>query len=124
MKDFRQITFETLFEEGLTSLKEKDFNITSLSENQNLRANQLFNNTKINSERIENSIRTYSDNWSYERIGKVELITLTLGISELIMDLSPTKVIISEWVKLADKHSSSQSAKFVNGILDKLSQEI
>ena len=124
MKDFRQITFETLFEEGLTSLKEKDFNISSLSENQNLRANQLFNNTKINSERIENSIRTYSDNWSYERIGKVELITLTLGISELIMDLSPTKVIISEWVKLADKHSSSQSAKFVNGIIDKLSQEI
>ena len=124
MKDFRQITFETLFEEGLTSLKEKDFNISSLSENQNLRANQLFNNTKINSERIENSIRTYSENWSYERIGKVELITLTLGISELIMDLSPTKVIISEWVKLADKHSSSQSAKFVNGILDKLSQEI
>ena len=124
MKDFRQITFETLFEEGLTSLKEKVFNISSLSENQNLRANQLFNNTKINSERIENSIRTYSDNWSYERIGKVELITLTLGISELIMDLSPTKVIISEWVKLADKHSSSQSAKFVNGILDKLSQEI
>tara|TARA_B100000886_G_scaffold231994_1_gene162000 strand:+ start:567 stop:941 length:375 start_codon:yes stop_codon:yes gene_type:complete len=124
MKDFRQITFETLFEEGLTSLKEKDFNISSLSENQNLRANQLFNNTKINSERIENSIRTYSDNWSYERIGKVELIILTLGISELIMDLSPTKVIISEWVKLADKHSSSQSAKFVNGILDKLSQEI
>ena len=124
MKDFRQITFETLFEEGLTSLKEKDFNMSSLSENQNLRANQLFNNTKINSERIENSIRTYSDNWSYERIGKVELITLTLGISELIMDLSPTKVIISEWVKLADKHSSSQSAKFVNGILDKLSQEI
>ena len=124
MKDFRQITFETLFEEGLTSLKEKDFNISSLSENQILRANQLFNNTKINSERIENSIRTYSDNWSYVRIGKVELITLTLGISELIMDLSPTKVIISEWVKLADKHSSSQSAKFVNGILDKLSQEI
>ena len=30
MKDFRQITFETLFEEGLTSLKEKDFNISSL----------------------------------------------------------------------------------------------
>ena len=124
MKDFRQITFETLFEDGLSSIKEKDFNITSLSENQNLRANQLFNNTKINSERIENSIRTYSDNWSYERIGKVELIILTLGISELIMDLTPTKIIISEWVKLADKHSSSQSAKFVNGILDKLSQEI
>jgi N utilization substance protein B len=80
--------------------------------------------TKDNRERIENSIRTYSQNWSYERIGKVEIIVLTLGISELIMDLTPKKVVISEWVKLCDKHSSSQSAKFVNGILDTISEKI
>ena len=77
-----------------------------------------------NKERIENSIRTYSENWSYERIGKVEIIILSLGISELIMDLTPKKVIISEWVKLCDKHSSSQSAKFVNGILNTISENI
>ena len=40
------------------------------------------------------------------------------------MDLTPKKVVISEWVKLCDKHSSSQSAKFVNGILDTISEKI
>jgi N utilization substance protein B len=99
-------------------------NFPQLSENQNLRAQQLIKHTKDNRERIENSIRTYSKNWSYERIGKVEIIVLTLGISELIMDLTPKKVVISEWVKLCDKHSSSQSAKFVNGILDTISEKI
>ena len=81
-------------------------------------------NTQDNTERIKNSIITYSKNWEYERIGKVELIALKLGISELIMALSPKKVIISEWVKITDKHSSSNGAKFVNGILDKISNEI
>ena len=124
MNDFRIDSFEKVFAASLDEIEKIDRNFTELSDNQRLRAQQLLQNTQDNKERIENSIRTYSENWSYERIGKVELITLTLGISELIMDLSPTKVIISEWVKLADKHSSSQSAKFVNGILDKLSQEI
>ena len=52
------------------------------------------------------------------------MITLTLGISELLMELSPKKVIISEWVKITDMHSSSKGAKFVNGILDRISNEI
>ena len=81
-------------------------------------------NTKENIERINNSISTYSENWSFERIGNVEKITLQLGISELIMKLTPNNVIISEWVKITDKHSSSKGAKFVNGILDKISNEL
>ena len=95
-----------------------------LAENQLLRCNQLIENTKNNSERILNSIETYSKNWSYNRIGKVEKCTLTLGISELIMNLTPKKVIISEWVKLTDIHSSESGAKFVNGILNSVSKEI
>ena len=123
MKDFRTVSFESLFNaeldyESLEIIKNK------LAENQLLRCNQLIQNTKLTSDRIINSIETYSNNWSYARIGKVEKCTLTLGISELIMDLTPKKVVISEWVKLCDKHSSSQSAKFVNGILDTISEKI
>ena len=59
------------------------------------------------------------------RIGKVEKSSLTLGISELIMNLTPQKVIISEWVKFTDKHSSDKVVlKFVNGILNSVSTEI
>jgi len=43
---------------------------------------------------------------------------LILGISELSLKLTPLKVIVSEWTKLTDKHSSSEGAKFVNAILD------
>ena len=124
MNDFRIDSFEKVFAASLDEIEKIDRNFTELSDNQRLRAQQLLQNTQDNKERIENSIRTYSENWSYERIGKVEIIILSLGISELIMDLSPKKVIISEWVKLCDKHSSSQSAKFVNGILNTISEKI
>ena len=124
MNDFRIDSFEKVFAASLDEIEKIDKNFTELSDNQRLRAQQLLQNTQDNKERIENSIRTYSENWSYERIGKVEIIILSLGISELIMDLTPKKVIISEWVKLRDKHSSSQSAKFVNGILNTISENI
>ena len=124
MNDFRIDSFEKVFAANLDEIEEIDKNFPELSDNQRLRAQQLLKNTHDNKERIENSIRTYSENWSYERIGKVEIIILSLGISELIMDLTPKKVIISEWVKLCDKHSSSQSAKFVNGILNAISENI
>ena len=124
MNDFRIDSFEKVFAASLDEIEDIDKNFPALSDNQRLRAQQLLKNTHDNKERIENSIRTYSENWSYERIGKVEIIILSLGISELIMDLTPKKVIISEWVKLCDKHSSSQSAKFVNGILNTISENI
>ena len=124
MNDFRIDSFEKVFAASLDEIEEIDKNFPELSDNQRLRAQQLLKNTHDNKERIENSIRTYSENWSYERIGKVEIIILSLGISELIMDLTPKKVIISEWVKLCDKHSSSQSAKFVNGILNTIAENI
>ena len=121
MKDFRHLCFQELFNKDLNDI-EIDKNL--LNENQTLRADQLILNTKENIERIDNSIETYSENWSYDRIGKVELISLKLGISELIMNLTPNKVIISEWVKITDNHSTSNGAKFVNGILDKISNEL
>ena len=124
MNDFRIDSFEKVFAANLDEIEEINQNFPELSDNQRLRAQQLLKNTHDNKERIENSIRTYSENRSYERIGKVEIIILSLGISELIMDLTPKKVIISEWVKLCDKHSSSQSAKFVNGILNTISENI
>ena len=123
IKDFRSISFETIFNAEL-NLENVEIVKNKLAENQLLRCNQLIENTKNNSQRILNSIETYSKNWSYNRIGKVEKCTLTLGISELIMNLTPKKVIISEWVKITDVHSSESGAKFVNGILNSVSSDI
>ena len=123
MKDFRAVSFESFFNSDL-DFQNVEIVKNNLEENQLLRCTQLIENTKLKNERIINSIETYSKNWSYTRIGKVEKSSLILGISELIMNLTPKKVIISEWVKLTDKHSSQSGAKFVNGILNSVSTEI
>ena len=123
IKDFRAISFESIFNSDI-NFEHTEVVKNKLEDNQLLRCNQLLENTKLNNERIINSIDTYSNNWSYARIGKVEKCTLILGISELIMNLTPKKVVISEWVKLTDKHSSQSGAKFVNGILNAVSNEI
>lgn len=122
-KDFRAISFESIFNSDI-NFEHTEVVKNKLEDNQLLRCNQLLENTKLNNERIINSIETYSNNWSYARIGKVEKCTLILGISELIMNLTPKKVVISEWVKLTDKHSSQSGAKFVSGILNAVSNKI
>jgi transcription termination factor NusB len=116
-EDFRSVCFKILFSSDIDI---DNFSIVSneLSENQKIRAEQLILNTKNQYENIKSFIIKYSDNWNYERIAKTEKISLILGISELSLNLTPLKVIVSEWTKLTDKHSSSDGAKFVNAILD------
>ena len=116
-EDFRSVCFKILFSSNI-DIDNFSLNKNELSENQTIRAEQLILNTKDQYENIKNLIVKYSDNWNYERIAKTEKISLILGISELSLNLTPLKVIVSEWTKLTDKHSSSEGAKFVNAILD------
>ena len=116
-EDFRSVCFKILFSSNI-DIDNFSFGKNELSENQIIRAEQLILNTKNQYENIKNLIIKYSDNWNYERIAKTEKISLILGISELSLNLTPLKVIVSEWTKLTDKHSSSEGAKFVNAILD------
>lgn len=118
--DFRHYCFITLFsidEISTVILVDND-----LSDNQILRAEQLLKNTKDNLDTILNILEKNSLNWSVERIGKAEKTSLMLGISEIMLNLTPYKVIVSEWTKLTDKHASSDGAKFVNAILDNISK--
>ena len=116
-EDFRSVCFKILFTSNI-DIDNFSLGKNELSENQIIRAEQLILNTKNQYENIKNLIIKYSDNWNYERIAKTEKISLILGISELSLNLTPLKVIVSEWTKLTDKHSSSEGAKFVNAILD------
>ena len=118
--DFRHYCFITLFsidEISTVILVDND-----LSDNQILRAEQLLKNTKDNLDTILHILEKNSLNWSVERIGKAEKTSLMLGISEIMLNLTPYKVIVSEWTKLTDKHASSDGARFVNAILDNISK--
>ena len=93
-----------------------------LSVNQTLRAEQLLKQISDSFDEIILLIKKYSQNWSFERIAKTEKTSLILGIGEIKLNLTPPKVVVSEWTKLTDKHSTSDGAKFVNAILDNISK--
>ena len=119
--DFRHYCLISLFSNNdinTCELVEND-----LSKNQIVRAEQLLTNTRENFDDVLNLLVTNSHNWNIDRIGKTEKTSLILGISELMMNLTPKKVIVSEWTKLTDKHASSDGAKFVNAILDNISKK-
>ena len=118
--DFRHFCLVSLF--SVDEIATVELVDNDLSENQVLRAEQLLKNTKANIDTIFSVLEENSLNWSVERIGKAEKTSLILGISEIMLNLTPFKVIVSEWTKLTDKHASSDGAKFVNAILDNISK--
>jgi len=120
-KDFRHYCLISLFTNNDIDTCELVEN--NLSKNQIVRAEQLLTNTRENFDYVLNLLITNSHNWNIERIGKTEKTSLILGISELMMNLTPKKVVVSEWTKLTDKHASSDGAKFVNAILDNISKK-
>lgn len=57
------------------------------------------------------------ENWSIERISKIDLAILKIAIYEMIYTNIPYKVVINEAVELAKKYGEDQSKSFVNGVL-------
>lgn len=64
------------------------------------------------------------DNWQMDRIGNVERSVLRMGIYELLFaqDKPPVPVAINEAVDVCKFFVNSESARFVNGILDAIAK--
>ena len=73
---------------------------------------------------IDEVVKRFTENWTFERIAKVDLAILRLGIFELMRrtDIPPI-VTINEAVDLAKSFSTDESKRFVNGILDRYKGE-
>jgi transcription antitermination protein NusB len=67
---------------------------------------------------LDESLSAVTDNWRLERLGAIERSVLRLAAAELEIGETPTRVVIQEAVRLAERYGSPESAKFVNGILD------
>ena len=73
---------------------------------------------------VEGKITEHLKGWKLDRIAKIDLAILRLGITELIYaDDIPRKVSINEAVNLAKKYVDEKSGKFVNGVLSHFAEE-
>lgn len=72
-------------------------------------------------EAIDALITEAAPSWPVDKINKVDLAVLRLGIYELFYSRkAPTKVVVDEAVELAKEYGSESSGGFVNGVLGKL----
>jgi N utilization substance protein B len=67
----------------------------------------------------------YVQNWESDRIAFVDMALIVMGISEALAFPSiPVKVTINEYVEIAKYYSTRNSHVFVNGVLDKVIQNL
>lgn len=70
---------------------------------------------------IDAQIEIIAPEYPIEKINRVDLAILRLGVYELTIDKSqPIKVIIDEEIELAKEFGNESSAAFINGALGKL----
>jgi N utilization substance protein B len=74
--------------------------------------------------RLDVELGEVTMNWRLERIGVIERCLLRLGAAELQEGTTPTRVVLQECVRLAERFGSAQSARFVNGVLDALARRM
>ncbi len=79
----------------------------------------LVNTTLKYESRLEAVITKHARNWDYARLPVLDQTLLKLALSELFyFSEIPFKVSINEYVTLAKRYSTPQSAPFINGVLD------
>ena len=69
-------------------------------------------------------IITHNSKWALNRLNKIDLALIRLGIYELLYEKNKTPIVISEIVSLGSRYGSKSSANFVNGILAVIASDI
>jgi N utilization substance protein B len=83
----------------------------------------LFKGVSDNIEKIDSLISKHLTDWNINRIGSVEKAILRLGTYEVLYNEVDSAIIINECIELSKKLCTEKSAKFINGVLDAVSNE-
>ena len=96
-------------------------------EPQNVRdfANDLLRGALEKLPEVDAKIRTLADNWDFERLAVVDRNILRLAVYEMLYRPEiPPVVSINEAIEIAKKFSTAESGSFVNGLLDRVKNEL
>ena len=74
---------------------------------------------------LDERIQSFATNWKFDRIAKVDLAIMRLAFYELFYrnDIPPV-VSINEAIDLGKQFSNPDSKRFINGILDKVKEDL
>jgi len=74
---------------------------------------------------LDRLIERYSENWRLDRINIIERNILRMALFELLYcEETPPKVTMNEAIDLGKRYGSEDSGGFINGILDRIQNEV
>ena len=74
---------------------------------------------------IDRLIKERSENWRLDRMTIIDRNILRIAIFELLYcDDIPPKVTLNEAIDLGKRYGSEESGSFINGILDRIQNEV
>ncbi|MBN4062777.1 transcription antitermination factor NusB [Alkaliphilus sp. AH-315-G20] len=121
----REFCMKLLFEMDANNEFNLDFAISSIKDEgvkkrQEEYVNSIIHAVVVNITAIDETITKFLKGWKLDRIAKVDLAILRIGFGELMyLDTIDFEISINEAVEMAKKYSASESASFINGVLDK-----
>ena len=65
----------------------------------------------------------YLNDWTMDRLNKVDKAIMLLGTYELLYTDTPSVVAINEAIELSKEYSEEAVTKMINGVLDKIYHE-
>jgi N utilization substance protein B len=72
---------------------------------------------------LDTTLAAIVENFAPERIDPVDRAILRLGTYEILHDDTPPKVAMNEAIELAKRFGTTDSGRFVNGVLDKIAKQ-
>lgn len=82
---------------------------------------ELVNGISKNAQELDELLQPLAPEWPIDQIARMDRVILRIGAYELTHDNGvPPKVVINEAVELAKAFGSTNSSKFINGVLGTL----
>ncbi len=123
-REAREKALQTLFQLENTELTIEDAMSHVLDGQNDSFYEKLVRGTTEHLAQIDESLKTKLENWSLDRLPKIERTVLRLAVFELLfMQDAPAKVVMNEAIELCKTFGDDKSSKFVNGVLSKYAVE-
>lgn len=126
----RELAFQLIY--GIEMQKETESDVLELFyENNNIEADdvkeylsKIKSGLEVHKDEIDELItHNLKQNWSLNRISKINLSLIKIAIFEMLYENLPYKVAINEVIELAKRYSDDQAPTFINGILASIVKE-
>lgn len=120
----REIIIKVLYQVYILEKTSVKYNIETLIKEQ-MEVENEFVNTSIDGvlkyqDTITSIANKYLENWSIDRLSKVDKAILSLGIYELLYTDTPSIVCINETIELSKIYSDENVTNMINACMDKI----